>query len=112
MTILKLADLKYDLKQNADEFLIKNLPFTVNMLDTVRRFPDRSDSYFLVDGSNIVAALTVFRSGYNPHIWNDPIIWVAGGAEESMKLVSLINLNKSVLVSSNDLSGFIHHIWC
>lgn len=107
MKILKIVDLEYALKQKADQFLIKNLPFTVNMMDTIRRFRDRSDSYFLVDGSNIMVALTVFRSGYNPHIWNDPIIWVAGSAEESMKLVSLINLNKSVLVSSNDISRFI-----
>lgn len=107
MTILKIADLKYAQIQNANEFLIKNLPFTVNMMDTIRRFPDRSDSYFLVEGSNVVAAMTVFRSRYNTHIWNDPMIWVVGNAEESMQLVSLINLNKSVIVSTNDLSGFI-----
>ena len=107
MSIFKITDLKDAQIQNADEFLIKNLPFTVNMMDTIRRFPDRSDSYFLVEGNIIVAALTIFRSRYNTHIWNDPIIWVVGNAEESMQLVSLINLNKSILVSTNDLSGFI-----
>lgn len=93
--------------QDADEFLTRNLPFTVNMMDSIHRFPDRSDSCFLVNESVITAALTVFRSGYNGHIWNDPIIWVVGKAEDSMQLVSLIDLNWSILVSTTDLSDLI-----
>lgn len=107
MIILEIVNLKDLGIQNVDVFLRKNLPFTVNMMDSIHRFPDRCDSYFLIDSSNIIAAIAVFRSGYNRHIWNDPIVWVTGTIEDSMQLVSLIDLKRSILVSTIDLSDFI-----
>ncbi len=49
----------------------------------------------------------MFRSGYNRHIWNDPIVWVVGNEEDSKQLVSIIELRGSVLMSSFDISGFV-----
>ncbi len=49
----------------------------------------------------------MFRSGYNRHIWNDPIVWVVGNEEDSKQLVLIIELRGSVLMSSFDISGFV-----
>lgn len=55
--------------------LRRNLPFSVNAIDCINRFPERTEAVtFRKEGKEIGISIC-FHSGYNSHVWFDPVVW-------------------------------------
>jgi GNAT superfamily N-acetyltransferase len=56
-------------------FLENNLPFTLNALNSLTYYPDRTKVYYSKTQRETIYVIE-FKSGYNKHIWYSPIIWM------------------------------------
>ena len=85
--------------------LENSLPFSINMIATIRDYYDRCRVFVAGDLKNIAGVLVEFHSMYNNHIWFDPIIWITGSPHVSSKLLHERGYDKSIVISQTDFSS-------
>ncbi len=76
------------LDQNDMGILLEHLPFTTNAIDSICRYPERTEVFTqkVIDKK----AYTVeFKSEYNPHIWYSPILWLIP-ASDNLKEIEMM----------------------
>lgn len=76
----------------------------MNIINCIKYFNERSETYFLIDENNIKACILIFKSDYNDHIWHDPTIWIIGNNKYSKILLDKIKNKKFVMISLYDIS--------
>lgn len=86
------------------EYFHKLLPFSVNMTAAVRDYPERCTVLVARGNNEIEGSLVEFNSGYNGHIWFNPIRWVSGNAEVASLLVKKAGFRPSITISESDFS--------
>lgn len=89
------------------EYLHMILPFSVNMMAAIRDYPMRCRIIVARRNKEITGSLVEFHSGYNGHIWFDPIRWVSGDAEVASILVRKSGIYPSINISESDFSSLI-----
>ncbi|MCL6089497.1 MAG: GNAT family N-acetyltransferase [Candidatus Thermoplasmatota archaeon] len=75
-------------------YLSSQLPFTANMIHAVTTFPERCETFVVREDDSISGCLIIFHSGYNPHIWHDPLAWITGSEESAPALLRSIKYEK------------------
>ncbi len=85
------------------EFLKNRLPFSINMLHSMKNYPQQTDLLIRGDKGDPEAVLVNLRSGYNDHIWHDPIMWVTGNKNACSDLVNSLDMETCVLISDTGL---------
>ena len=85
--------------------LENSLPFSINMIATIRDYYDRCRVFVAGDLKNIAGVLVEFHSMYNNHIWFDPIVWISGSPDVSSKLLHERGYDKSIVISQTDFSS-------
>lgn len=87
--------------------LVNCLPFSINMIATIRDHYDRCRVFVAGDLKDIAGVLVEFHSMYNSHIWFDPIIWITGSPDVSSKLLHERGYGKSIVISQTDSSSLM-----
>lgn len=90
--------------EDLNEHLERLLPFTVNMLATVRDHLQRCRILVARKQKSIAGALVEFSSTYNRHIWNDPIIWITGPAEVEFSLFRERGRKPAIIITQADFA--------
>ncbi|HLH85291.1 MAG TPA: GNAT family N-acetyltransferase [Thermoplasmataceae archaeon] len=85
------------------QYLAANLPFTVNILGCIERFRSRTKVIVSSEDERIIGVACIFSSNYNPHIWNDPIVWIVGNVEHLVRGLSQVVSGKFVLISDRPI---------
>lgn len=61
--------------------LRSNLPSSVNAIDCIKRFPARTKAFIFRKSGKDMGISVCFSSGYNSHVWFDPVVWMFSNSE-------------------------------
>lgn len=66
------------------------LPYSTNAIHSVLTYPQKTVIYQnATENNSEIITSVAYNSGYNPHIWYSPIIWLSiGGVEKNEKLIA------------------------
>lgn len=81
-------------------YLEDNLPFSLNALNSLVHYPDRTQVYYSKSQREAIYVIE-FKSGYNKHIWYSPIIWIISDIDD------IDFLRNSLREQMNNNSSFI-----
>ncbi len=72
------------------QFLLRQLPLSSNALDSLNRFPGRSNLVSVSKDGLISSVGVIFNSLYNPHIWFSPFVWIFGEPDSNLQILEYI----------------------
>ena len=84
-------------------YLSSHLPFTANMIHAVSTFPEKCETFVVREADSISGCLIIFHSGYNPHIWHDPLAWIVGSDECAPALLRSIKYGRITIQAPFEL---------
>ena len=90
--------------EDLNEYLVKLLPFSVNMIASARDNMERCRILMARERNSIVGVLVEFHSNYNRHIWLDPIIWITGNSRVASLLIKERGFLPAIVISQSNFS--------
>ncbi|MCL5783461.1 MAG: GNAT family N-acetyltransferase [Candidatus Thermoplasmatota archaeon] len=84
-------------------YLSSHLPFTANMIHAASAFPEKCETFVVREADSISGCLIIFHSGYNPHIWHDPLAWIVSSDECAPALLRSIKYGRITIQAPFEL---------
>lgn len=68
-------------------FLRSQLPLSINAIDSLIRFPERTKLITEYENNSLASLGIVFESSYNSHVWFSPFAWIFGAPDSNLKIL-------------------------
>ena len=101
---IAIQDFREQDLEDLNEYLVKLLPFSVNMIASARDHMERCRILMARERNSIVGVLVEFHSNYNRHIWLDPIIWITGNSRVASLLIKERGFLPAIVISQSNFS--------